>query len=220
VGAVSNEEKKSKKRSVDSEEFEAGRIFALLKRRDPSLYEEIVSIMESENKDPSDIVHEAFALYRDYKYMVGVDPRALAYAIRVVQVFQQRAIELMAFSIDYFSRLMGAGPEQVAETVVRRLSEELKKTRESEKKGEEEGLPKSVRAKLAELTATTLMKMVETMFAMMPRPATTPQVATQVATQAQQAPDRRPKIVTGTGKGTTGAQEKKGGEASSSGAQQ
>jgi hypothetical protein len=64
------------------------------------------------------------------------------------------------------------------------------------------------------------MKMVETMFTMMPRPATTPQVATQVATQAQQAPDRRPKIVTGTEKGTTGAQEKKeGGKTSDTGAQ-
>ena len=213
---MSSEEKKSRKRSVDSEEFEAGRIFALLKRRDPSLYEEIVSIMESENKDPSDIVHEAFALYRDYKYMVGVDPRALAYAIRVVQVFQQRAIELMAFSIDYFSRLMGAGPEQVAETVVRRLSEELKKTKEAEKKEEEEGLPRSVRAKLVELTATTLMKMVEAMFSMMPRPATAP----QAATQAQQAPERKPKIVTGAEKGTTGVQEKREEEASSSGTQQ
>jgi hypothetical protein len=216
VGAVSNEEKKSRKRSVDSEEFEAGRIFALLKRRDPSLYEEIVSIMESENKDPSDIVHEAFALYRDYKYMVGVDPRALAYAIRVVQVFQQRAIELMAFSIDYFSRLMGAGPEQVAETVVRRLSEELKKTKEAEKKEEEEGLPRSVRAKLVELTATTLMKMVESMFAMMPRPATAP----QATAQAQQAPDRKPKIVTGTEKGTEKAQEKREEGSSSSGTRQ
>jgi hypothetical protein len=70
---VSNEEKKRKKSSsIDAEGFEAGRVFALLKRRDPTLYEEIVSIMESEGKDPSDIIHEAFALYRDYKYMVGV----------------------------------------------------------------------------------------------------------------------------------------------------
>jgi hypothetical protein len=194
VRAVSNEEKKRRNKSVDAESFESGRVFALLKRRDPSLYEEIVSIMESENKDPSDLIHEAFALYRDYKYMVGVDPRALAYAIRVVQVFQQRAIELMAFSIEYFSKLMGAGPEQVAETVARRLSEELKKTKEAEEKEKETGVPKNVRARLMELTATTMLKMVEAMFSMMPKPMSTP-----ITTQTQeQKTERKPKIVTGT----------------------
>ena len=188
---MSREEKEKKSKSVDTESFESGRIFALLKRKDPSLYEEIVSIMESEGKDPSDIVYEAFALYRDYKYMTGVDPRALAYAIRVVQVFQQRAIELMAFSIDYFSKLMGAGPEQVAETVARRLSEELKKTRESEEKEKEKELPKNVRARIMELTATTMMKIIETMFSMIPRPVTTPQTTTQTT----QTPVRKPKII-------------------------
>jgi hypothetical protein len=216
VRAVSNEEKKKRSKSVDAESFESGRIFALLKRRDPSLYEEIVSIMESEGKDPSDLIHEAFALYRDYKYMVGVDPRALAYAIRVVQVFQQRAIELMAFSIDYFSRLMGAGPEQVAETVARRLSEELKKARESEEKEEETGVPRSVRAKLMELTATTMLRMVEALFSMMPKPTSTPDL-TQSSTQTQeQKSERKPKIVTGTPPSTG---EKKGG-AGETGAQQ
>lgn len=191
---MSREEEKKKSKSVDAESFESGRVFALLKRRDPSLYEEIISIMESENKDPSDIIHEAFALYRDYKYMVGVDPRALAYAIRVVQVFQQRAIELMAFSIEYFSKLMGAGPEQVAETVARRLSEELKKAKESEEKKKEAGVPRNVRARLMELTATTMLKMVEAMFSMMPKPMSTP-----ITTQTQeQKTERKPKIVTGT----------------------
>jgi hypothetical protein len=191
---VNKEEKEKKSKSVDTESFESGRIFALLKRKDPSLYEEIVSIMESEGKDPSDIVYEAFALYRDYKYMTGVDPRALAYAIRVVQVFQQRAIELMAFSIEYFSKLMGAGPEQVAETVVRRLSEELKKAKESEEKETEKELPKNVRAKIMELTATTMLKMIETMFSMMPKPT-----SALITTQTQeQKTERKPKIVNGT----------------------
>jgi hypothetical protein len=188
---VSNEEKKKKNKSVDVESFESGRVFALLKRRDPSLYEEIVSMMESEGKDPSDIIHEAFALYRDYKYMVGVDPRALAYAIRVVQVFQQRAIELMAFSIEYFSKLMGAGPEQVAETVARRLSEELKKAKESEEKEKETGVPRNVRARLVELTATTMLKMIEAMFSMMPKPMSTPSLT---QTQEQKA-EKKIKIV-------------------------
>jgi hypothetical protein len=182
------EERKRRDKDVDTESFEAGRIFALLKRRDPSLYEEIVSIMESENKEPSDIVHEAFALYRDYKYMVGVDPRALAYAIRVVQVFQQRAIELMAFSIEYFTKLMGAGPEQIAEAVAKRLSEEMKEAKE----GKKEGLPKSVKEKIAELTATTMMKMVETMLTLMPRPG----VAPALAEKKGQSVERKPKIVT------------------------
>jgi hypothetical protein len=191
VRAVSKEEKREEKKKrdkeVDSESFEAGRIFALLKRRDPSLYEEIVSIMESENKEPSDIIHEAFALYRDYKYMVGVDPRALAYAIRVVQVFQQRAIELMAFSIEYFSRLMGAGPEQVADIVAKRLKEELKETREEKK----EGLPRSVREKIVDLTVTTMMKMVEMMVAMLPKPGVAPAAAPARETKTA----RKPKIV-------------------------
>jgi len=182
------EERKRRDKDVDTESFEAGRIFALLKRRDPSLYEEIVSIMESENKEPSDIVHEAFALYRDYKYMVGVDPRALAYAIRVVQVFQQRAIELMAFSIEYFTKLMGAGPDQIAEAVARKLSEEMKEAKEEKK----EGLPKSVKEKIAELTATTMMRMVEMMLAMMPRPG----VAPALAEKKEQSVERKPKIVT------------------------
>jgi hypothetical protein len=182
------EERKRRDKDVDAESFEAGRIFALLKRRDPSLYEEIVSIMESENKEPSDIVHEAFALYRDYKYMVGVDPRALAYAIRVVQVFQQRAIELMAFSIEYFTKLMGAGPDQIAEAVARRLSEEMKEAKEEKK----EGLPKNVKEKIAELTATTMMKMVEMMLTMMPRPG----VAPALAEKKEQSVERKPKIVT------------------------
>ena len=187
-GEEKREEKRRKSKDVDAESFEAGRIFALLKRRDPSLYEEIVSIMESENKDPSDIVHEAFALYRDYKYMVGVDPRALAYAIRVVQVFQQRAIELMAFSIEYFSKLMGAGPEQIAETVAERLREELKSAKEE--KGT--GVPRSVREKLLELTVTTMIRMIETMFALMPKPGVAPAL-TQTPTTGV---ERKPKIVT------------------------
>jgi hypothetical protein len=182
------EERKRRDKDVDTESFEAGRIFALLKRRDPSLYEEIVSIMESENKEPSDIVYEAFALYRDYKYMVGVDPRALAYAIRVVQVFQQRAIELMAFSIEYFTKLMGAGPEQIAEAVAKRLSEEMKEAKE----GKKEGLPKSVKEKIVELTATTMMKMVEMLFALIPKPG----VAPALAEKKEQSVERKPKIVT------------------------
>jgi hypothetical protein len=213
---VSREEEKKKSKSVDTESFESGRVFALLKRKDPSLYEEVVSIMESENKDPSDIIHEAFALYRDYKYMVGVDPRALAYAIRVVQVFQQRAIELMAFSIEYFSKLMGAGPEQVAETVARRLSEELKSIKETGKEEKEAGIPRNVRERLMELTATTMMKMVETMFSLMPKPGVTPGLTQASTTGQEQKTERKPKIVTGTPPSTG---EKKG-EAGNTGAQQ
>jgi hypothetical protein len=189
---VSNEEKKRKKSSnIDSESFEAGRVFALLKRRDPTLYEEIVSIMESEGKDPSDIIHEAFSLYRDYKYMVGVDPRALAYAIRVVQIFQQRAIELMAFSIEYYSRLMGAGPEQIAEIVARRLEEELKKHKESGEEKRASGVPSTVRERLVELTTNTMLKMVETMLSTFTRIGA-PQALTTTPTTT---PSRKPKIV-------------------------
>jgi hypothetical protein len=207
---VSREEEKKKSKSVDAESFESGRVFALLKRRDPSLYEEVVSIMESENKDPSDVIYEAFALYRDYKYMVGVDPRALAYAIRVVQVFQQRAIELMAFSIEYFSKLMGAGPEQVAETVARRLSEELKSMKEAEKEEKGAGIPRNVRERLMELTATTMMKMVEAMFSLMPKPGATPALTQAPTTGQEQKTERKPKIVTGTPPSTGEKKEKAG----------
>jgi len=213
---VSREEEKKKSKNVDMESFESGRVFALLKRRDPSLYEEVVSIMESENKDPSDIVYEAFALYRDYKYMVGVDPRALAYAIRVVQVFQQRAIELMAFSIEYFSRLMGAGPEQVAETVARKLSEELKSIKEAGKEEKGAGMPRNVREKLMELTATTMLKMVEAMFTLMPKPGVAPGLTQASTTGQEQKTERKPKIVTGTPPSTG----KKKGEAENTGTQQ
>jgi hypothetical protein len=208
---VSKEEERKKSKSVDAESFESGRVFALLKRRDPSLYEEVVSIMESENKDPSDVIYEAFALYRDYKYMVGVDPRALAYAIRVVQVFQQRAIELMAFSIEYFSRLMGAGPEQVAETVARRLSEELKSIKEAGKEEKGAGIPRNVRERLMELTATTMMKMVEAMFSLMPKPGATPALTQAPTAGQEQKTGRKPKIVTGTPPSTGEKKEEAGG---------
>jgi hypothetical protein len=189
---MSNEEKKKKKaNSVDAESFEAGRVFALLKRKDPTLYQEIVNIMESEGKHPSDIIYEAFSLYRDYKYMIGVDPRALAYAIRVVQIFQQRAIELMAFSIEYYSKLMGAGPEQIAEIVAKRLEDELRKIRESGEEKKASGVPSTVREKLFELTANTMLKMVEAMLSAFARIGA-PQAMTTTPTTT---PGRRPKIV-------------------------
>ncbi len=182
---MSNEKKEKKKSSnIDTESFEAGRVFALLKRRDPTLYEEVVSIMESKGKDPSDIIHEAFSLYRDYEYLIGVDPRALAYAIRVVQLFQQRAIEQMALGIEYYSRLMGAGPEQVAEIVAKRLGDELKKIRES-REGEKTS---TVRERLVELTSNVVLKMTEMMLSMM-----TPYRALTQKTQEQQA--KTPKII-------------------------
>ena len=184
-------EERSKKRDKgpEGESFEAGRIFGLLKRRDPALYEEIVSIMESERLEPSDIIREAFALYRDYKYMIGIDPRALAYAFRLVQVLQQRVIEMMVFSMDYYSRLVGAGPEQIAETVAKKIAEDLKKTQETSKGG----LPEDVRTKLMSLTMSTVMRMLETMVTSLPRPPLTPQSVE--TTSAQQ--NRKPKIIHG-----------------------
>lgn len=186
---MGEEKSRRKDKGPEPEGFEAGRIFGLLKRRDPSLYEEIISIMESERLEPSDIIREAFALYRDYKYMIGIDPRALAYAFRLVQVLQQRVIEMMVFSMDYYSRLVGAGPEQIAETVAKKIAEDLKKTQETSKGG----LPEDIKGRLMSLTMNTVMRMLETMVTSLPRPPLTPQSAT--ATSAE--PARKPKIILG-----------------------
>jgi hypothetical protein len=62
-----------------------------------------------------------------------------------------------------------------------------------------------------ELTATTMLKMVEAMFSMMPKPMSTP-----ITTQTQeQKTERKPKIVTGTPPSTGEKKE----EAGSTGAQ-
>jgi hypothetical protein len=108
-----------------------------------------------------------------------------------VQVFQQRAIELMAFSIEYYSRLMGAGPEQIADIVARRLGEELKKSKEAEEEKKAGGVPSTVREKLIELTTNTMLRMVETMLSSFTRIGA-PQAATTTSTTT---PSRKPRIV-------------------------
>jgi hypothetical protein len=160
---------KKKEQTVDEESFEAGRVLGLLRRKSPELYDEIVAIAKQEGKKPGEVIEEAFALYRDYKYMIGVDPRALAYAMRIVQVFQRWVIEMMVFSTQYLNQLMGLDPQRVADIVVERVKQELSLGEEEKAKAEKAKLSPNIREKLVELTTNTMIQMIESMMSNMAR---------------------------------------------------
>jgi hypothetical protein len=209
---------KKKEQTVDEESFEAGRVLGLLRRKSPELYDEIVAIAKQEGKKPGEVIEEAFALYRDYKYMIGVDPRALAYAMRIVQVFQRWVIEMMVFSTQYLNQLMGLDPQRVADIVVERVKQELGLGEEEEAKAEKAKLSPNIREKLVELTTNTMIQMIESMMSNMARMylnqpmqrATTLPQPTPQQTQQQAQQYRNIKIVDSEEEGSG---EEQGGEA-------
>jgi hypothetical protein len=209
---------KKKEQNIDEESFEAGRVLGLLRRKSPELYDEIVAIAKQEGKKPGEVIEEAFALYRDYKYMIGVDPRALAYAMRIVQVFQRWVIEMMVFSTQYLNQLMGLDPQRVADIVVERVKQELGLGEEEKAKAEKQKLSPNIREKLVELTTNTMIQMIESMMSNMarmylnqpiPRTVSPPPPAPQ-QTQQQDRQYRNIKIVDSEEEGSG---EGQGGEA-------
>jgi hypothetical protein len=210
---------KKKEQNVDEESFEAGRVLGLLRRKSPELYDEIVAIAKQEGKKPGEVIEEAFALYRDYKYMIGVDPRALAYAMRIVQVFQRWVIEMMVFSTQYLNQLMGLDPQRVADIVVERVKQEIGLGGEEKAKAEKQKVSPNIREKLVELTTNTMINMLESMMSnmarmylnqSMPRTVSPPQPMPQQQAQQQAQQFKNIKIVDSEEEGSG---EGQGGEA-------
>ena len=94
------EEEKERRRK---EAFQVGRILGVVKRKDPELYETIVQIAEAEGKKATDVIIEALMVYRDYKYMVGVDGRCLAYALNIIDMLMKRLMQMMLTINQYFT---------------------------------------------------------------------------------------------------------------------
>jgi len=99
--AIYEEEEEKESKRKDS--FAAGRILGIVKRKDPELYEEIVQIAQAEGKKASDIILEALYVYRDYKTMVGIDGRCLAYSMQLLDHLIKRVIQMILTAQQYFT---------------------------------------------------------------------------------------------------------------------
>jgi hypothetical protein len=143
---------------VESEEFDAGRILAVIKKKDPELFNEISDIARAENKKSSELIEEAFALYRDYKYMIGVDPRCLSYSMRLLQVLMQRVVEIMVFIQQYFGDQMAQQQQAIAQAI----AESMRREQEQEKP-KQPSVPVDVKSKIMNMTLDMVMNLMSTM---------------------------------------------------------
>jgi len=188
---VEEEERRNKgKGRVEEEEFEAGRILALIKKRDPALYEEVMAIARSEGLKPSELVEEAVAMYRDYKFLIGVDPKCLTYSLRILQLLMQRTVEIITFVHQYFTVQQAS----LAEAIAERIKSEVGEAKEREGSR----VPSEVRERLVTVVSDMVLRMLQTLMGGM---VSTTARAQQAQVPSTSAEGRKPKIVVGSGKG-------------------
>jgi hypothetical protein len=75
--------------------LEAGRKLALVARKDKALYERVKKIAKMRGESLQEVLTTGFELYELYSTLEGLDPKALAIAIRLVEHFLERSIEIL-----------------------------------------------------------------------------------------------------------------------------
>jgi hypothetical protein len=75
--------------------LDVGRKLALVSRKDKALYERVKRIAKMRGETLQEVLATGFELYELYSTLEGLDPKALAIAIRLVEHFYERAIETM-----------------------------------------------------------------------------------------------------------------------------
>lgn len=204
------EKKRLNKEEVDEESFGIGRILGVIKRKDPQLYEELLSIARSEGQRGSEVVYDALQMYRDFKLFSGADPRCVAYAMRMIETMMRRVLEIIAYiqqylSADFFARQL---------SMYQALAEQLKLPLLEEKKHEEEksALPSSVKERFGNLMVDLSMALIKSLTNIV---ASTTMKAPQPIT-APSTMEKKPKVVMGEKHGEGGRGEKGAGGAGSS----
>ncbi|MEM4847112.1 MAG: hypothetical protein QW794_05080 [Thermosphaera sp.] len=208
------ERRKPSKEDVDEESFGIGRMLGVVKRRDPQLYEELLSIARSEGQRGSELVYEALQMYRDFKLFSGADPRCVAYAMRMIETMMRRVLEIIAYiqqylSADFFARQL---------SMYQALAEQLKLPPVEEKKPMEEKkeIPQSVREKLGNLMVDLSMALIRSLMNIVSSTATRTPTATTPLSTPPSMMEKKPKIVLGEKSSGGGQGEKRTGGASSS----
>jgi hypothetical protein len=81
---------------VNKEELlDIGRKLAVISRRDKELYERVKRIAKMRGETLQDVLATGFELYELYTTLESLDPRTLSIAIRLVEHFLERSIDLL-----------------------------------------------------------------------------------------------------------------------------
>jgi len=157
------------------EAFSVGRVLGVIKRRNPQLYEEVVSIAKSEGAKATDIIEDALELYVRYKRLEGIDVRSLLVAFNLIRDVMDMVMGMMMTVEKYFTSEFFKQQVEILSELKRREAESAA----SGGKGEVSTIRRRVMEELAPKLVSTIFNIVMNMLASMAR-------SMQAGTQAQQ----------------------------------
>ena len=157
-------EEKRRKRKVDEEGFEAGRILGVIARKDPELYQRLKSYAESHGMKMSEMIYEALLLYDEYLQFHAVDMRSLLAALRLLDHLFKRLLQLMLSLNQYFTSEFFRQQVTILNELASQQAPQAQQTQQSQQSSGKVG---EIRAKLIDMVVNMVINLLSSMMNMM-----------------------------------------------------
>ena len=173
------EKPKRRKREIDEESFEVGRILGVIARKDPELYERLRNYANATGMKMTDIIHEALLVYDDYITLSSVDTRCLMAALRLLDNLFKRLLQMMLTLNQYFTSEFFQQQIDIIYQLQRQRTQQQQQMIQEEKKAKQN----EIKARLVEMTMNTVFSLLSTLTGSMMSMATgaKPQTTTPVS---------------------------------------
>ena len=93
----------AKKKRINEESFDAGRLLGIVARRDPELYERLKIYAEQEGIKLSELVYDALSFYDEYLSLSTVDTKSLLAALKLLDHLFKRLMQMMLTLNQFFT---------------------------------------------------------------------------------------------------------------------
>ena len=191
------EKPKKRRRGIDEESFEAGRILGVIARKDPELYERLRNYANATGKKMTDVIHEALVVYDDYIALGSVDTRCLMAALRLLDNLFKRLLQMMMTLNQYFTTEFFQQQIDIIYQLQQQRAQQQQQAAIEEKRARQS----EVKAKLMEMTMNLFMNMLSALMATMTGGKAPMPMQGTAATGGGSALAIKPKIVASAKKG-------------------
>lgn len=159
----------SRRKELDVETGEAGRILGTMASKYPDLFAEVRKTAKLRGVKIAEATREAFELWLAYQEMKEIDPKALFVAMKMYE-------RLLMFSVKLLSEVSGLFASGLIQSQLSTLQSVLNQYgAQGEEAGEKPQVPAEVvrlRARMMELAINMAMNMISTLMATLTRTAT------------------------------------------------
>jgi len=152
---VEESSRRKRKKDVNEEGFEVGRLVGVIARKDPELYERLKSYAEASGYKFTDMVYEALILYDEYLQLSAVDAKSLMVALRLLDHLFKRLLQMMMTLNQFFTTEFFQQQIDIMHQIQQQRQQQLAAMEKQERQSKQQ----EVKAKLIEMTLNTMMAM-------------------------------------------------------------